>query len=171
MTLKMKNTTVHIKKTPIQLNQKLEFHAVDSLNELKVTKLSDLKGKKIISSVPSIDTPTCALQTVKFNNEIAKNYSDYLVITISKDLPFAQTRFCQSLKLNDNFYIWSDYRNEANNFAIATNLIIDELQLLARAIMILDEDNKVLYQQIVNQVGSEPDYDDVVAFIKQIEKK
>lgn len=169
--LKMKGNTVHIKKDPIKVNQILDFQAVDSLNGLKQIKLSELdKKKKIISSVPSIDTSTCALQTVKFNSYAAEKLNDYLVITISKDLPFAQSRFCEGLKPNNNFYIWSDYRNDTNNFANTTNLFIDEMQLLARSVMIVDENNKILYQQIVLQVGDEPNYDEITTFIKELEK-
>lgn len=169
--LKMKENTVHIKNNPIKVSQTLDFQAIDSLSNLKIVKLSQLgKIKKIISSVPSIDTTTCALQTTKFNMYAQENLQNYIVITISKDLPFAQKRFCDSLTLNQNFHVWSDYRNDANNFANTTNLIIDEIQLLARTVMILDEDNKVLYQQIVEQISDEPNYDEVIAFIKTLEK-
>lgn len=171
LNLIIKNKTVHIKKNPIKINQILNFQAVDSLNNLKIIKLNELaKKKKIISSVPSIDTATCILQTTKFNSYIAKNFSDYIIITISKDLPFAQQRFCENLKINKNFHIWSDYRNDSNNFANTTSLIIDELQLLARSIMVLDENNKILYQQIAFQVDKEPNYDQVLNFLNQLEK-
>lgn len=167
--LKMKGSIVHILKEPVKVNEILDFQAVDSLNNLNIIKFSDfLKTKKIISSVPSIDTSVCSIQTEKFNSNIAKEFSDYIVVTISKDLPFAQTRFCKNLKLNSNFHILSDYRNDLNNFANKTNLVIDENQLLARAIMILDENNKILYQQIVSEIASEPDYDEVLNFIKKL---
>lgn len=169
--LKIKGKTVHIKNDPININQQLDFQAVDSLKELKIVKLSELGTiKKIISSVPSLDTSICALQTSKFNNYAAQNFSNYAIITISKDLPFAQTRFCESLKINQNFHVWSDYRNDINSFAKATNLIIDETQLLARAVMILDENNKILYQEIVQEISQEPNYQTIIEFINEIEK-
>lgn len=168
LNLTMKNQSVHIKENPIAVGQTLEFQAINSLKGLQLIKLSAVKGKKIISSVPSIDTSTCALQTAKFNEYAAKNLLDYTIITISKDLPFAQNRFCSTLKLNNNFHIWSDYRNDSNNFANTSKLVIDETQLLARTVLILDENNKILYQQIVSEVSNEPNYEAVLEFIKKL---
>ncbi|MDQ7982683.1 MAG: thiol peroxidase [Spiroplasma sp.] len=169
--LKIQGTPVQIKKTPIKVNQILEFQAIDSLNNLQVVNLKTFQGtKKIISSIPSLDTNTCAIQTTKFNQYAAKNFNNYQVITISKDLPFAQSRFCKTLSLNKNFHVWSDYMNNHNSFANQTNLLIDQNQLLARCVMVLDENNKVLYQQIVKEVANEPDYQQVINFIEALKK-
>ncbi|WP_342275779.1 thiol peroxidase [Spiroplasma endosymbiont of Nebria brevicollis] len=164
--LTIKGNPVHIKNNPIKVGDTLNFTAVD--NVLCEMNLAQFPHRfKIISSVPSIDTKTCALQTAYFNVEAAK-LQELTVITISKDLPFAQSRFCENLKLNSNFHIWSDYRNNENNFSSKTNLLIDETQLLARSVMVLDASNKVLYLQIVKEVSDEPDYDHILKFLKTL---
>jgi len=163
ITLTIHGKPVTIKNEPIKVGQVLNFNAINSA--LKPVNLEQFKGnKKIISSVPSIDTKTCAQQTKNFNEKAAK-LTNMVVITISKDLPFAQSRFCEALKLNKNFHIWSDYQCSKSNFSNTTNLIIDENQLLARAVMVVDENNQVLYCQIVNEVTKEPNYEEVLNFI------
>ncbi|WP_308149573.1 MULTISPECIES: thiol peroxidase [unclassified Spiroplasma] len=164
--LTIKGNPVHIKNNPIKVGDILNFTAVDNL--LREMNLTQFPHRfKIISSVPSIDTKTCALQTAYFNAEATK-LQELVVITISKDLPFAQSRFCENLKLNGNFHIWSDYRNNENNFSNKTNLLIDETQLLARSVMVLDDSNKILYLQIVKEVSDEPDYDQILKFLKTL---
>ncbi|WP_425382046.1 thiol peroxidase [Spiroplasma endosymbiont of Melieria omissa] len=164
--LTIKGKPVHIKNEIIKVGDTLSFSAVNKTMENM--NLEQFTNKfKIISSVPSIDTKTCALQTIHFNKEATK-LKDLVIITISKDLPFAQNRFCEKLKMNNNFHIWSDYRNNENNFSNTTNLLIDEIQLLARTIIIVDKNNKVIYLQIVKEVTLEPNYDEVLKFIKTL---
>lgn len=164
--LTIKNKPAHIKNNPIQVGDKLNFTAVDNaMNEVSLDQFPN--RFKIISSVPSIDTRTCSLQTAYFNVEGAK-LPNLIIITISKDLPFALNRFCEKLKLNNNFHIWSDYRNNENNFSNQTNLLIAETQLLARSVMVLDDNNKILYLQIVKEVSDEPDYDQILKFLKTL---
>lgn len=164
--LTIKGSPVHIKNNHIQVGETLNFTAVDkSLHKINLAK--SVHGFKIISSVPSIDTKTCALQTAYFNAEAAK-LEKFTIISISKDLPFAQNRFCEKLKLNSNFHILSDYQNNENSFSSKTNLLIDETQLLARSVIILDDNNKILYLQIVKEVSEEPDYDQVLKFLKTL---
>lgn len=166
LTLTIKDKTVHIKNDRIKVGDTLSFSAVDKT--MNIMTLQQFPNKfKIISSVPSIDTKTCALQTVRFNKEASK-LKDLVIITISKDLPFSQSHFCEKLKKNSNFYIWSDYRDNEHSFTNATNLLIYELQLLARAVIIVDKNNKVLYLQIVKEITSQPNYDEVLQFIKTL---
>lgn len=164
--LTIKRKPVHIKNEIIKIGKTLSFLAVDKA--MNVTSLEQFTNKfKIISSVPSVDTKTCALQTIHFNKEASK-LKDLVIITISKDLPFAQSRFCEKLKINSNFHIWSDYRNNENNFSNTTNLLIDEIQLLARTVIIVDKNNKILYIQVVKEVTAEPNYNEVLQFIKTL---
>lgn len=157
---------VHIKNEIIKVGDVLSFSAVDKA--MNINNLQQFTNKfKIISSVPSINTKICALQTIHFN-KVATKLKDLIIITISKDLPFAQSRFCEKLKNNSNFHIWSDYRNDENNFSNTTNLLIDEIQLLARTVIIVDENNKVVYLQIVKEITVEPNYDEVLQFIKTL---
>ena len=164
--LTIRGNPFHIKHDPIKIGDILNFTARDK--DMKLVDLSQFTNKlKIITSVPSIDTKTCSLQTIEFNNEAAK-LKDLVIITISKDLPFAQTRFCEKLKLNHNFYLWSDYSCDKTNFSNQTKLLIDETQLLARSVIILDANNKVLYLQIVKEVTSQPDYEAILTFLKSL---
>lgn len=164
--LTIKGKPLHIKNEIIKVGDSLSFSAVDKT--MNINNLEQFTNKfKIISSVPSIDTKTCTLQTIYFNKAAAK-LKDLVIITISKDLPFAQSHFCKKLKNNSNFYIWSDYRNNENNFSNTTNLLIDEIQLLARAVIIADKNNKVIYIQVVKEITIEPNYDEILQFIKTL---
>lgn len=138
-----------------------DFTVVDG--DLKPVKLSDFKGQLvIISSVPSLDTPVCEMQTKRFNQEAAK--LDAKVLSISMDLPFAQKRFCNANSV-ENVLVLSDYMD--HDFAKTFGLLIKELRLLARAVLIIDKKGKVAYIQIVKEVATEPDYD---AVLKEVAK-
>ncbi|MFN4245634.1 MAG: thiol peroxidase [Brevinematia bacterium] len=135
-----------------------DFVAVD--NSLNDVRLSDFVGKKvIISSVPSLDTPVCDIETKKFN-ELAKNFNDDVVIlTISMDLPFAQKRWCGNNNV-DNVKTISDYKYR--EFGMKYGVYVKELGLLARVIFVVDRDGKIKYKQVVKEIGSEPNYSDVL---------
>ena len=127
-------------------------------NDLSEVKLSSFEGKKIIISVvPSLDTPVCDLQTRRFNQEASK-LADVVVLTISKDLPFAQKRWCGAAGARAVKTL-SDYRS---NFGETYGVLIKGLELLARCIFVVDESGKVTYVQLVKEVASEPDYEEVL---------
>ncbi len=139
------------------------FTAVNS--ELQPFSLSDHKGKvRIISSVPSIDTGVCAQQTRRFNEEAA-NLNNVQVITISNDLPFALKRFCAAEGI-DNLITVSDQKDR--DFGIKYGLFIQELGLLARAIIVIDKDDVVQYFELVNEVAEHPDYDKAIEATKEL---
>jgi thiol peroxidase len=124
---------------------------------LKEIKLADLKGKpSIISVVPSLDTPVCALQTKKFNESLAKLGDKVNAITVSLDLPFAMNRFCGAETIK-NMRVGSDYQDR--NFGTSYGTLINELKIECRAVFVLDKDGKVTYAQYVPEVASEPEYD------------
>lgn len=132
-------------------------------NDLSEVKLSSFKGKKvIISAVPSLDTPVCDTETKRFNQEASKLGDDVVVLTISKDLPFAQKRWCAGAGVN-NVKTLSDYRS---NFGETYGVLIKGLNLLARAIFVVDEKGKVIYNQLVKEVASEPNYEEVLKAVK-----
>lgn len=134
-------------------------------NDLSEVKLSSFKGKKvIISVVPSIDTPICDLQTKRFNQEASK-LEDVVVLTISKDLPFAQKRWCAATDSN-NVKTLSDYRY--GSFGDAYGLMIKSLRLLARAIYVVDQKGVVRYVQLVKEITTEPDYESVLKAVKSL---
>lgn len=125
-------------------------------NDLSERKLSDYDGKvKLICSVPSIDTGVCSDEIRKFN-EAADQLDNVHVLTISMDLPFAQTRWCAAHGIK-NLDTLSDHRDA--EFANKYGVLIKELRLLARAIFVVDKDNIVQYVEYVPEVSSHPQYD------------
>ena len=126
-------------------------------NDLSEKTLGSFAGKtKLISVVPSLDTPVCELQTKRFNDEATKLSADIVILTISMDLPFAQHRFCDSYKI-DRVQILSDHREAS--FGTAFGVLIKELRLLARSIFIVDKQDTIRYIEIVKEIASHPDYD------------
>jgi len=139
-----------------------DFIALD--NGLAPKSLADYKGKVlIIATVPSLDTPTCDMETRRFNTEAANLSSDIVILTISMDLPFAQKRWCGAAGVEQVITL-SDHKDAA--FGQAYGLIIKELRLLARAVLVIDKAGTVAYQQIVSEVGDEPDYAAALAAAK-----
>jgi thiol peroxidase len=133
------------------------FVAID--NSLKEKTLNDFSNKiKIISSVPSLDTSVCSLETKKIDEMMKKFSDDYIFITISMDLPFAQSRWCGANNVNKVITL-SDYKYRS--FGYAYGLYIVELGLLARCLFIIDKENKVRYIQLVNEIANEPNYEDL----------
>lgn len=132
---------------------------------LQTLTLADLKGKPtIISVVPSLDTPTCATQTKQFNQELAAMGDQINAVTVSRDLPFAQARFCgaEDIKMRTA----SDY--QTHQFGNDYGLTIAELKLLTRAVLVLDADGKVVYKQIVPEVAEEPNYGEALEALKSL---
>ena len=128
--------------------------------DLHEARLSDFKDKiKIVTSFPSIDTKVCDLQVKEFNKIATGLSADVLIIGISKDLPFAQQRFCEAFEIK-NIKVFSDYKT--GSFGINFGLLIRELNLLARSIIILDKNNVVRYIQIVKELSSAPDYQEAL---------
>ena len=138
----------------------LNFSAVTK--NLDDWSLSDVRGIKIISVVPSLDTPVCQLQTRRFNRE-AVEFAGVSVITISLDLPFAQTRWCGAEGI-DKVVVISDYKNR--EFAKQTSLLIHETKLLTRAVFVLDNCNNIKYLEYIKDLANEPNYDKIRAVIK-----
>ena len=140
------------------------FMLVDK--DLNDVALSHFKGKrKVLSIVPSLDTPTCAASTRVFNDK-ASSLPNAVVIVISSDLPFAQSRFCGAEGLN-NVVTLSTLRGR--DFHRDYGVLITEhplTGLTARAVIVLDENDTVLYSQLVPEIADEPDYDAALAALK-----
>lgn len=126
--------------------------------DLSSKKLSDYKGSRVVMNIfPSIDTNVCATSVRKFN-EKATGLKNTKVLCISKDLPFAQQRFVNDEEIN-NVTNLSDFRdgNFGKNYGVEmTNGALRGLH--SRAVVVLDENGKVLYNQQVPAIGEEPDY-------------
>lgn len=162
-------TTVTFKGTPVRIDghfpQKDEqapaFSLVSkTLDEVSLSSLSGLH--KIINIFPSIDTPTCATSVRKFN-EKASALKNTRVLCISADLPFAQARFCGAEGL-DRVLMLSTMRDPDFFQVYGVDIAEGPLAGLgARAVIVLDENDKVLYSQLVAEIGNEPDYDAALA--------
>lgn len=123
-------------------------------------KLSDYAGKvRILSVMPSVDTGICAAQTRRFNVEAAK-LDNVVILTLSNDLPFALGRFCAAEGI-DKVITLSDYKN--TEFGLAYGFLIEELRLLARGIVVIDQQGIVQYVEYVKEVTTHPDYDAALA--------
>lgn len=136
--------------------------------DLSEVTLVSSKGKvRLISVVPSVDTPVCSLQTKKFNEEASKLPASVEILTVSMDLPFALARFCGA-EHADKIKPLSDHREAS--FGKAYGVLIKELRLLTRAVFVIDQNDKVIYSQIVKEVTDHPDYEKAIAALKQVAK-
>jgi thiol peroxidase len=123
-----------------------------------VTK-ADLAGKKVVLNIfPSIDTPVCSVSVRRFNMEIEK-HPNAVVLSVSRDLPFAHARFCTAEGLN-NVIPAAVLRDPDFGARYGVDIVDGPLAgLLARAVVVLDEGGTVIYSQLVPEIGEEPDYD------------
>ncbi len=173
-TMKEPKRTVTMKGNPLTLSGS-EVKVGDTApdfevvaNDMSVVKFSSYHGKVcIITSVPSLDTSVCDIETRRFNEEAGKLGSDVAVLTISMDLPFAQKRWCGAAGVK-NVQTLSDHRDAS--FGKAYGVLIKELRLLARAVFVVDKNGTIRYIQIVNEVASEPNYEAALNAVKGLEK-
>ena len=129
-------------------------------NDLAPVSLSSYQGKVcIISSVPSLDTPVCDMETRRFNEAAGALGDDVAIITVSMDLPFAQKRWCGAAGV-DKVITLSDYGDMS--FGNAYGVLIKELKLLARSVFVLDRQGIIQYIQLVNEVTEEPNYQEIL---------
>jgi thiol peroxidase len=141
-----------------------DFKVVD--NGMQPVTLDSFRGKlKIISSVPSLDTPVCDMETRRFNQEAGKMPDNVVVLTVSMDLPFAQKRWCAAAGV-EKVKTLSDFKERS--FGSAYGMIVKELQLLARAVFIVDDQDVVRYVEIVPEIAKEPDYERVLNAAKAL---
>ena len=165
-------TTVTLKGNAFHTNGDLpavgsqapDFHLTGG--DLADVTLATYAGKKkLLNIVPSLDTPVCAISTRKFN-EHAKAHPDTVILIISADLPFAQGRFCTGEKL-ENVVPLSMMRSR--NFAKDYGILIQDGPLAgitARAVVVLDANNRILHAQLVPEIAQEPDYEAALAALK-----
>jgi thiol peroxidase len=157
---------VTFKGSPIRISGSLprlgiqapDFVLIDK--DLKQRSLKDYSGKrKLISIVPSLDTAVCSLSAKKFNQAIKANSESGIILNISADLPFAQSRFCHTEEVNNIICLsMMGSKDFAQSYGI---LMLDGplANLCARAIVILDENNTVIYTELVPEITQEPNYD------------
>ena len=141
-----------------------EFELAYVDNGIQTMTVADLKGKPtLISVVPSLDTPVCAIQTKQFNEQLAAMGDSVNAVTVSLDLPFAQGRFCGDNDIK-NMRTASDYKDR--NFGNNWGMLIEELKLLARGVFVLDSNGNVVYAQTCSEVTDEPDYSSALDALK-----
>ena len=141
-----------------------DFEVLD--NDLAPVKFSSFRGKIcVISSVPSLDTPVCDMETRRFNEEAGKLGTDIRILTISMDLPFAQKRWCGAAGV-DKVITLSDHRDVS--FGTAYGALIKELRLLARIVFVVDGKGVIRDMQVVKEQTEEPDYDAVLEAVNAL---
>jgi len=139
-----------------------EFTLIDK--DFNAVSLSDFKGKTVVLSIfPSIDTSVCAAQTRKFNKEASKFSNNVVILAISKDLPFALGRFCAAEGI-DRVIALSDYMYD--EFGYDYGFLIKENRLLARGVVVINQDEKIVHVEYVPNVTSEPDYKKALKAVK-----
>jgi thiol peroxidase len=161
----MKGNPITLIGTELQVgDQAPDFVAID--NDLNPVSFDSFRGKVcIISSVPSLDTPVCDMETRRFNDEAGHLGDDVEILTISMDLPFAQKRWCGAAGV-DRVQTLSDHRDAA--FGQAYGVLIKGLRLLARAVFVVDKEGSIRYIELVKEIASEPDYDAVLTAVKEL---
>lgn len=166
-------TTITFKNNPVTLigneikvgDQAPDFTVLT--NDLSEVTLANTKGKiRLISVIPSIDTGVCDAQTRRFNEEAA-TLDDVKILTISVDLPFAQARWCGANGIK-NVQTLSDHRDLS--FGKAFGVHMKELRLLARAVFVIDENDKVTYVEYVSEATNHPNYEAAINAVKELKK-
>jgi thiol peroxidase len=165
--------SVTLKGNPVSIGGNLpspgqtapDFSLADAKRNMM--SLGDFAGKrKVLNIFPSVDTPTCATSVRTFNKQ-ASTLDNTVVLCISADLPFAQSRFCGAEGL-ENVVTLSTFRDTAKFSKDYGVQIVDSslAGLTARAVVVLDESNKVLHSELVSEIANEPNYDAALAVLK-----
>ena len=141
-----------------------DFELVKS--DLSSFSLKDLKGKNIVLNIfPSMDTGVCATSVRKFN-ELAASLDNTTVVAVSKDLPFAQSRFCTTEGIK-NLIAASAFRSPEFSKDYGVEMVDGPLAgLLARAVVVIDENGKVIHAELVPEIAQEPDYEAAIKALK-----
>jgi len=141
-----------------------DFTALDT--SLTPVKFSSFRNKIcVLSSVPSLDTPVCDMETRKFNEEAGRLGPDVIILTLSMDLPFAQKRWCGAAGVN-KIQTLSDHRDAS--FGTSYGVLIKELRLLARAVFLVDRKGVIQYIQLVKETTKEPEYEAIWSALRKL---
>lgn len=167
-------STVTLKGNPVQLegsfpaagNKAPDFRLIKE--DLSEVSLADFKGKvKVLVAVPSVDTGVCAKETHEFNSRAAE-MGDVVILVISGDLPFAMKRFCAAEGI-DKVVPASQYRDMNFSKSYGTHIAEGGLQgLSARAVFVVDQNDQIVYSELVPEIGQEPDYNTVLEAVKKV---
>lgn len=168
MAVKFKGVPMRLAGRAIRVGMEApDFRCVS--RDMKEMRLSDFGDRvRIVTSFPSLDTPVCDLQVKEFNARAASLSPEVVILGISKDLPFAQKRFCDAHGI-DKVELLSDYKY--SSFGVNFGLLIRELNLLARSVVIVDRSNVIGYIQVVGELTAPPDYDGALKALEGILEK
>ncbi|HEX8832932.1 MAG TPA: thiol peroxidase [Abditibacteriaceae bacterium] len=164
--------SVTLKGNPVETNGNLpavgdtapDFTLV--ANDMSAVSLKDSEGKvRIISVVPSIDTPVCAIETARFNQELDTLPESVVGYTVSVDTPFAQKRWCAAEGV-EKMKTLSDFKSHA--FLNDYGVYLPNVGISARCIFIIDKEGKIAYSQLVPEVGQEPNYAEVIEKAREL---
>lgn len=161
MQLTMRGKPITLVGRPVQVGQDApDFTVVD--NDFGTVTLKDTSGVRLFASVPSLDTGVCDTEARRFEEEAAK-LPGVQVYVISMDLPFAQRRWCGAAGAQ-RVVTLSDHRD--GSFGQNYGVLIDGMRLLARAIFVVDSNNKVTYVEYVPEVTNHPDYEKALEAVR-----
>jgi thiol peroxidase len=164
-TVLMKGSPLPLRGQALKLGEPLPAAIVTGGN-LAPVNIAKGNGKvRIISVVPSVDTPTCEAQTHLLSEKDRKLADQVEMVTVSMDLPFAQQRFAKEAKIK-NVTFYSDYKT--GEFGMNNGLLIEPLHLLARAVIVTDKNDVVRYIQVVPEVTQLPDMAAAMTFAKTL---
>ncbi len=144
----------------VKVGERFPAGIILASNDLKPFNLSDVAGLKVVTTVPSLDTPVCDTQVRKFNERAAGLKAR--VFAVSADLPFAQARWCGAAGIK-NVSTLSDHAQMA--LAEALGIHVKELRLFARTVFVVDSAGKIVYREIVPEITSEPNYEAALAAV------
>ena len=163
--VRMKGNPLTLVGNEVKVGEKApDFEVI--ANDLSPVRFSSFLGKVcIISSVPSLDTSVCDIETRRFNEEAARLGSEVVILTISMDLPFAQKRWCGAAGVT-RVQTLSDHRDAS--FGTSYGVLIKELRLLARAVFVVDREGILRYIQLVKEIANEPDYEAVLSAVREL---
>lgn len=164
-TVTFKGNVMHLEGTQPAVGGKAPDFTLTA-NDMSPRSLKDYAGKVLVLvCVPSLDTPTCDMEVRRFNTEAAAQSDKVRIVAVSRDLPFAQARWCGAAGVTAVETL-SDYRTAA--FAKTYGILIKELDLLARCIFVVAPDGTLAYTQLVGEVAHEPDYAAALEAVKKL---
>ncbi len=164
-TISLKGSEIHTQGELPEIGTQAPDFQLTTL-DLSSRTLSHFKGKNVVLNIfPSVDTETCAMSVHRFN-KIVSDLDNTVVLCISKDLPFAQSRFCGAHGLEDVVML-SEYKDQSFSDAYPIRIMNGPLEgLMSRAVVVLNPEGKVIYTEQVKDIVNEPDYEGVIAVIK-----
>lgn len=160
----MKGNPLKVSGDPLKEGDQLPNFKVTA-NDMKDIDSAQFKGKNlVILSVPSLDTPVCSTEAKRFNKEASALSDSVAVLVVSRDLPFAQARWCAA-EGAERVMTASDYK--MRTFGQLFGVELPDLQLLARAVFVADTTGKITYVDYVSEVAEEPNYEEVLGAIQK----